>query len=459
MMDNRLISILMKQMPTRPSVSDGELLHQFAKQRDDGSFTELVRRHGPMVWAVCRNALRSEADAEDAFQATFLTLVRQSASIKKRESLAAWLHGVAVRVCLKSRQATARRLARETRKATQTSIVNQNEVWHDDLVHVHQAIKQLPKREHAVFVLSILEGIPQVEVARQLGIQVNSVSGLLSRARKRLQMQLKSNNQQTAMAIAVAACTPAAVPAALFQLTRGLVRTTSGLSVSILSLTTTITEMHMRKSIVMMLLAAVLASGATVGSYFVSNSGAQEPGQTRFGQPVSPPTIDPSYRFSDATTQSKYSVALDQPTPQWEYKTLQSSEIKEADLNALGAKGWELCTSNVMPVTNQLSMVFKRQKKQSTTTEGYKTALDSFYGNKGKNLNPPEPENNDFTTFPLRNTSATEVAEVLKTIYKTSSILSDARTNSVLVQAPRAITAEIKQLIQRLDVKPPTVVK
>jgi RNA polymerase sigma factor (sigma-70 family) len=157
MMDNRLISILMKQMPTRPSVSDGELLHQFAKQRDDGSFTELVRRHGPMVWAVCRNALRSEADAEDAFQATFLTLVRQSASIKKRESLAAWLHGVAVRVCLKSRQATARRLARETRKATQTSIVNQNEVWHDDLVHVHQAIKQLPKREHAVFVLSILE--------------------------------------------------------------------------------------------------------------------------------------------------------------------------------------------------------------------------------------------------------------------------------------------------------------
>lgn len=455
MMDNRLISILMKQMPTRPSVSDGDLLHQFGKQRDDASFTELVRRHGPMVWAVCRNALRSEADAEDAFQATFLTLVRQSASIRKRESLAAWLHGVAVRVCLKSRQATARRLARETRKAAQTSTISQNEVWHDDLVHVHRAIKQLPKREHAVFVLSILEGIPQAEVARQLGLQVNSVSGLLSRARKRLQMQLKSNNQQTAMAIAVAACTPAAVPAALFQLTRGLVRTTSGLSVSILSLTTTITEMQMRKSIVMMLLAAVLASGATVGSYFISNSDAQEPGQARLGQPT-----QESHRYTEAmAADRKYSVALDQPTPQWEYKTLQSSEVKEADLNALGAKGWELCSSNVMPVTNQISMVFKRQKKQSTSTAGYKTALDSFYGNKGQNLNPPEPENNDFTTFPLRNTSATEVAEVLKTIYKTTSILSDARTNSVLVQAPRAMTAEIKQLIQRLDVKPPTVVK
>lgn len=211
----------------------------------------------------------------------------------------------------------------------------------------------------------------------------------------------------------------------------------------------------MRKSIVMMLLAAVLASGATVGSYFISNSDAQEPGQARLGQPT-----QESHRYTEAmAADRKYSVALDQPTPQWEYKTLQSSEVKEADLNALGAKGWELCSSNVMPVTNQISMVFKRQKKQSTSTAGYKTALDSFYGNKGQNLNPPEPENNDFTTFPLRNTSATEVAEVLKTIYKTTSILSDARTNSVLVQAPRAMTAEIKQLIQRLDVKPPTVVK
>ena len=120
-MSNPLISILMKQtqhlMQKHDTVSDGELLHQYVTLRDQAGFAGLVRRHGPMVWAVCRNAMRAESDAEDAFQAVFLALVRSAKRIRNRDSLGAWLHGVAVRICLKARLTTARRLTRETKVA------------------------------------------------------------------------------------------------------------------------------------------------------------------------------------------------------------------------------------------------------------------------------------------------------------------------------------------------------
>src|SRR5690348_12758864 len=93
-------------------LSDGQLLGCFIEQRDEDAFAALVRRHGPMVWGVCRRVLRGHQDAEDAFQATFLVLVRKAASVVPRERVGPWLHGVAFRTAVRARSLNARRWAR-----------------------------------------------------------------------------------------------------------------------------------------------------------------------------------------------------------------------------------------------------------------------------------------------------------------------------------------------------------
>src|SRR5262249_14169796 len=87
----------------REELSDRELLEQFARNQDGVAFAALVRRHGPMVMGVCRRALGHAQDAEDAFQATFLVLVRKARALQKPELLAGWLYGVAHRTARKAR--------------------------------------------------------------------------------------------------------------------------------------------------------------------------------------------------------------------------------------------------------------------------------------------------------------------------------------------------------------------
>src|SRR6516225_12073571 len=94
-------------------LTDGQLLERYVGSREHVAFAALVHRHGPMVWGVCRRVLRSHQDAEDAFQATFLVLVRKAASVVPREMVANWLYGVAQQTALKARATTAKRRTRE----------------------------------------------------------------------------------------------------------------------------------------------------------------------------------------------------------------------------------------------------------------------------------------------------------------------------------------------------------
>src|SRR6516164_11593273 len=103
-------------------LSDHRLLQQFSDHRDEAAFGTLLRRHGPMVLDVCRAVLSNEADAEDAFQATFLVLARKAASIRKTSSVGSWLYGVAHRTALKARAQSAARQKNEARAPARTSV-------------------------------------------------------------------------------------------------------------------------------------------------------------------------------------------------------------------------------------------------------------------------------------------------------------------------------------------------
>src|SRR5439155_6191213 len=94
-------------------LSDAELLERFISRCDAAAFAALVRRHGPMVLGVCRRVLRHEADAEDAFQATFLVLVRKAASLRQRGLVGNWLYGVALNVAQKAKAMSRTRRTKE----------------------------------------------------------------------------------------------------------------------------------------------------------------------------------------------------------------------------------------------------------------------------------------------------------------------------------------------------------
>src|SRR5438132_1625553 len=101
--------------------SDCELLERFTSQRDEAAFAALVRRHGPTVLGVCRRVLRDSNDCDDAFQATFLVLLRKARSIRTPELLGNWLYGVAYRTAVRARSERVRRRIHEGRAAVPTA--------------------------------------------------------------------------------------------------------------------------------------------------------------------------------------------------------------------------------------------------------------------------------------------------------------------------------------------------
>jgi RNA polymerase sigma factor (sigma-70 family) len=171
----------------RAGLTDGQLLGCFLEHRDEAALAALVKRHGPMVWGVCRRVLPNHHDAEDAFQATFLVFVRKAASIASPELLANWLYGVAHRSAIKMRTRAAKRKERERQVAEMPEpAVSENQLWHDLQPILDAELSRLPNKYRAVVVLCDLEGKTRKEAARQLGLPEGTVAGWLARARAML---------------------------------------------------------------------------------------------------------------------------------------------------------------------------------------------------------------------------------------------------------------------------------
>src|SRR6201997_243095 len=125
-----LRGVVLQQDPAGPT--DGELLGRFVDHRDETAFEALVRRHGSMVWGVCRRVLTNHQDAEDAFQTTFFVLARKAAAVVPRAMVANWLYGVAHQAALHAARTAARRKERERQVTSMPEpAVTDNDPWPD----------------------------------------------------------------------------------------------------------------------------------------------------------------------------------------------------------------------------------------------------------------------------------------------------------------------------------------
>lgn len=171
-------------------LTDGELLTRFVDSRDDVALAALIRRHGPMVWGVCSRMLRSHHDAEDAFQATFLVLVRKADSVAPREAVGNWLYGVAYQTATRLRAIAARRGARERVVTPMPEPVVPAPPGNDLLPLLDEQLSRLPEKYRALIVLCHLEGKTLKEVAGRLGIPEGTAASRLARAREMLGKRL-----------------------------------------------------------------------------------------------------------------------------------------------------------------------------------------------------------------------------------------------------------------------------
>jgi RNA polymerase sigma factor (sigma-70 family) len=171
--------------------SDGQLLERFLARRDEAAFGTLLNRHGPMVLNVCRRVLQHAQDTEDAFQATFLLLARSGGSIRKRESVASWLYGVAYRLAIKTRTRNARRQDREKQAVAMHQTGTKLEAdWRELQTVLDEELHGLPAKYQAPLVLCYLEGKTHEEVARQLGLPLGTVRSRVARGREALRTRL-----------------------------------------------------------------------------------------------------------------------------------------------------------------------------------------------------------------------------------------------------------------------------
>lgn len=187
---------------------DGALLDRFLHERDESAFEVLVRRHGPMVQGVCRRILGNAADADDAFQATFIVLLRKAESVRPRDHVGPWLQGVAYRTACKARGLAARRRSKEQPLADRPLDYLPTFDVHDWLPLLDRELGRLPEKYRTVVVLCDLQGMSRHDVASRLRLSAGTLSSRLARGRALLGDRLKRRG--VALSVFLLVCSEAA---------------------------------------------------------------------------------------------------------------------------------------------------------------------------------------------------------------------------------------------------------
>jgi len=340
--------------PPPAEESDGDLLERFVGQRDGAAFTELVRRHGPMVLAVCKRVLKDGHEADDAFQATFLVLVRKAATIGRRDSVSSWLYRVAFHAALRARSGVNRRREQERQVEDMSPVqASEPECWQDVRPVLDEEVNRLPEKYRAPMVLCYFEGKTNEEAAQQLCWPMGTVQGRLARAREMLRQRLTQRGLALS-AVAIASMLAenagsAAVPATLMTTTVDAAlryaagsATAAGFSLSAITLAEGLVETmfvsKLRMAMAFILAITVTGLGAGLIAVYAlpeKRAGAMEPVENlaeRFSQHYQPVKVktDPRIPSYDLP------VALDKVANYTEVAKLLGLGADEASLKANG---------------------------------------------------------------------------------------------------------------------------
>ena len=240
---------------------DGTLINLFLADGNDLAFEALVARHGPMVRGVCRRLLVDPHDADDAFQATFLVLVRKAKQLRDPDRLGPWLYGVAKRVATKARTRSARH-----RHEPLIDLCSREEFrteWLDVMPILDAELERLPAKHRDVLILCLLNGASPDEAASRLGCPVGTVKSRLARAREALRDRLTSRGIAPAVSLAVLSSAEAfasPVSPILIRATVGLLMSSS-IAPGIIALTSGVLPNMLPKSVV---ISSVLVGGIAV---------------------------------------------------------------------------------------------------------------------------------------------------------------------------------------------------
>lgn len=263
--------------PAGSDLTDRQLLDRFAECKDEDAFTTLVQRHGPLVWGVCRRLLANDADAEDAFQATFWILARKASSIQWHESVANWLYGVAFRTAQRARtKADLRRQHEQQAGAMIPTSADTPPDWQELRIVLDEELMSLPAKYRLPLLLCYLHGKTRDEAAEELGWSTGALKGCLERGREMLRGRLARRGLTLSAALLptlLAAGAVAAPPASLVMATVNAV-SAGTLSAPVVALSKGVMQAMFWTKIktAMLLMAAIgmvglIGAGAGLGAY------------------------------------------------------------------------------------------------------------------------------------------------------------------------------------------------
>jgi len=288
------------QQGTANGLSEWQLLRRYLARQDEAAFEAIVARHGPMVLGVCRRVLHDPRDVEDAFQATFLVLVRRAGGLGEGVAIGPWLHGVAHRVSLRARAVALKRRLREQPANELDVPAPAADLCGIDLAGIlDEELTRLPAKYRAPIVLCYLQGETHEEASRRLGWPIGTVKGRLVRARELLKGRLTRRGLTLSAGALVASLsheTLAVLPETLRAATiKAVVRSASGraAAASVSSTVAALTEGVLTTMFLTKLKSAAVALTALSALACVFGAGAMSPRSTPQKTAVAADTAKP----------------------------------------------------------------------------------------------------------------------------------------------------------------------